>query len=442
MEYERLFLNTMPIRLKKRNTVILVTLLLFFLVVYSWIGGSNDKNSVSEFAEQISVVRTTVDEVSIDDPFQSFLIHEDRIYNKAGKVTCLEKRNYVFIKTMKCATQTLVQMFRRFGYRRNLNFVLPRQNRIYLGWPFIPESQDYRASSRPFNALVEHSVYNETVFTKLMPKDTVYVTIIREPWSHFKSAFSYFNVANISRVKESSNRMSAYLKNIDSYEQFYKSEEGSATRFCIPNGFSVTKNLMSHCLGMPLGFPAGRENITSDLTKVRDYIETLDRNFGLIMLMEYFHESLVLLKRVMCWSLEDILYHTSNVGTYSNKFTLPDPKDYEIVRKWNSIDFMLYDHFNQTFWKKVKTQGDDFFPEVAVFNSLQARVKLFCSDENHSGTPVTMKANQYHGDIVLNKDYCLLLGVDLLMLLKNRADFQEDYSEHDATQVQGVKRGC
>lgn len=429
---------------KKKNIIVLMFLLCVLLLYMLLRSPGLEIESLDKTWDNSDYIRNDgepVDEVAMSDPFRSYLINGSNVYNKIRGSVCLERRNYVFIKTMKCATQTLVQVFRRFGYKRRLNFVLPRKDNIYLGWPFILERQDYRSSSKPYNALVEHSVYNETVFTKLMPKDTMYFSIIREPWSHFKSAFSYFNVANISRVKESRDPMLEYLHNLEKYETFYKTPEASPTRYCIPNGFSVTKNLLSHCLGMPLGFPAGRENITSDLAKVQAYIETLDKNFALIMIMEYFHESLVLLKRLMCWSMEDILYHMINVGTYANKFHKPEPEDLAILQKWSHVDFLLYDHFNKTFWTKVKEQGDDFFPELAVYNSLQSRVTDYCSNPEANKDPVTFKANEFHGEIVLDRDYCILIGIDLLKMLKTRHEIEE-LKLDSSSEVPAVGRGC
>lgn len=432
----------MAVRLKKKNIILCVVLFLVLSTfLYQWSKGSVYRYDGVEDEIYYHDEGTTADLVAMNDPFRTLLIRESKIYNKNGGHQCLEQRNYVFIKTMKCATQTLVQMFRRFGYRRRLNFVLPKTDHIYLGWPFLPSRRDYRHSSRTFNALVEHSVYNETIMKKLMPQDTLYVSIIREPWSHFKSAFSYFNVANISQVKNVPDRLSEYIRNIESYDKFYRTHEASARRFCIPDGFSTMKNLLCHCLGMPLGFPSNRDDISADLSKVQSYIESLDKNFALIMIMEYFHESLVLLKRLMCWSLEDILYHTSNVGNYSNKFNRPDPENLAKVKKWNRLDFMLYDHFNQSFWRKVRDQGDDFFPEVAVYNSLQDHVTQYCSSMENLKDPIIIQATEYHRKIVLNKDYCLILGLDLLNLLKTRAEFEEGPRDI-TTESPAQRRAC
>lgn len=108
--------------------------------------------------------------------------------------SCTEKTNFVFIKCMKCATETMGTIIRRFGLVRNLNFVVPVKNNIYLGWPFVIEETDYRPSKKSFNILMEHAIYNSTKMEKMMPNNTVYITIIREPWRRLTSSFWYFSL--------------------------------------------------------------------------------------------------------------------------------------------------------------------------------------------------------------------------------------------------------
>ncbi|XP_046557860.1 galactose-3-O-sulfotransferase 2-like [Haliotis rubra] len=291
--------------------------------------------------------------------------------------TCKEKHNFVFIKCMKCATETMATIIRRFGYTRNLSFVTPVSNKLYLGWPYLMTEYDIRPSSRGYNIIMEHSIYNKTIMQKLMPKDTLYISIIREPFSHVKSTINYFKVLQILDIT-SKNGLSEYLHNLEKYEVIYKSPEKHQPRFCIPDGFSMTKNLMSHCHGMPLGFPPGRDDISGDPAAVDQYIQDLGKEFYFMMLVEYFHESLVLLKRKMCWTFQDILYKSVNTGNYTYKDTQPDPELVAIYKKWSPVDYKLYDYFNRTFWQTVDKQSNDFFDEVAAFDQVQKRVSSFC----------------------------------------------------------------
>ena len=45
-----------------------------------------------------------------------------------------------------------------------------------------------------------------------------------------------------------------------------------------------------------------------DCEAVRSQIYSIDSEFDLVMIAEYFDESLILLKNLMCWTTEDIAF--------------------------------------------------------------------------------------------------------------------------------------
>ncbi|XP_076441858.1 galactose-3-O-sulfotransferase 2-like [Babylonia areolata] len=344
--------------------------------------------------------------------------------------TCQAQNNLVFIKCMKCATETLGTIFRRYAYLNNLSVVLPVKNRIYLGWPFPITHMDYRPSSQGFNLLMEHAIYNGTFMKRLMNPGTVFLTMIREPLDLFVSAVNYFNVFQLSNasLQNGMEAVQAYLRNIHHYEVLYKSHAAAPKRYCIPDGFSITKNLLSHCLGMPIGFPPGRANITGDLAAVTQYIKELDSEFQLVMLMEYFEESLVLLKRLMCWSVKDIVHYSTNRGSYrkNTSWSVLTSYDRDLHREWSHADYLLYDHFNQTFWRKVRGQGQDFWQEVAFFREVQRQVTSFC----HNVTPygdsrINFPPSPWSPPFSFTTADCKLLTSPLLPMLKERYEKQE-----------------
>lgn len=295
---------------------------------------------------------------------------EERVSNDIN--TSSERTNFVFIKCMKCATQTVANALRRFAFTRRLNVLLPRDNNIYLGWPYLMDKVDYRPSDKKFNCLMEHAIYSRNIMKPLFPSDTKYITIIREPWSHFQSTFYYFKVHVITDMNNALDPLVEYLKQIGKYEAIYKHHNSYPYRYCIPDGFSVTKNLMSHCLGMPLGFPENRTDISHNEASVYTYLKQLDGEFGLVMIMEYFDESMVFLKKLMRWSFKDIVYEKVNVGNYS---TEPYP-DYikDIHKKWSSVDYLLYDHFRKKMELKIRNGGMEFQNELRQFKKILREV--------------------------------------------------------------------
>ncbi|KAK6998966.1 galactose-3-O-sulfotransferase 2-like isoform X1 [Biomphalaria glabrata] len=307
---------------------------------------------------------------------------------------CAEKTNFVFIKGMKCATSTLLGVFYRFGYSRNLSFVSPLGNKIYLNWPFPMTRLDFRPSNRGYNILADHAIFTENLMSEIMPNDTIYISIVREPFSHVKSVIQYFNILNISGVPRNiSDPLSVYFSSIEQYEAIYKSQYAKQ-RWCVPDGFSLTKNLMSHCHGMPLGFPPGTKDISNDHAAVESYLEHLDKKFSLIMIVEHFYESVILLRRLMCWAFKDIIFIRANVARYDFDVTKIDPHVVDIYRNWSSIDYRLFHYFNQTLWRRISEQGPKFFEEVVEFKYVQNEIDVYCQSIYNLG-----KLSEYPSNI-------------------------------------------
>ena len=62
------------------------------------------------------------------------------VQEEASSEECLEETKIVYLKTHKCASSSLQNIFLRFGEKRNLNFVLPKgrvhwekSNRVHEG---------------------------------------------------------------------------------------------------------------------------------------------------------------------------------------------------------------------------------------------------------------------------------------------------------------------
>ncbi|KAK3608754.1 hypothetical protein CHS0354_005845 [Potamilus streckersoni] len=303
---------------------------------------------------------------------------------------------------------------------------------------------DYRPSKRPFDILTEHAIFNKTFMVDLMPNDTIYISIIREPWNHFK-------MASIGELPKVSNQLSEFLSNIEKYEKIYSSPKKNFQRWCTPDYFSPTRSMMSHCLGMPLGFPKGREDIMNNETAIMEYIRFIDEHFKLVMLVEYFDESLVLLKRLTCWSLKDVLYQKTNTGNYSYRFYQPTKQQQEIHRNWSRADYMLYEYFNKTFWTKVAAQGPDFIEEVKHFRAVEATVHKFCFGEKHpklSMDIIIIPESKFNAEFNVTKENCDLMQFFILPKLWEQHNQLEgllpdqSLSFKDLLFLKRPKKGC
>lgn len=116
-----------------------------------------------------------------------------------------------------------------------------------------------------------------------------------------------------------------------------------------------------------------------DKEKLSKYISKLAREFDVVLITEHFDESLLLMKKELCWDIEDILYFPKNI-----RFKKSEPLPPEIqtsIREWNFADLQLFEHFNRTLWTKIRRHGPSFETELVEFKSYLKELGRRCGGE-------------------------------------------------------------
>ncbi|CAH1238818.1 GAL3ST1 [Branchiostoma lanceolatum] len=181
---------------------------------------------------------------------------------------CTEKINLVFIRTERTGSDVLASMFHRFGHERKLEFVLPRggEDDLHLGWPGPVQLRHYRPRhTRHFNLLVERTVYNKHALRDVIPHDASYVTVLREPWAQFKSAFHYYRVGTVVGI-QGDDPIAEFLQRAQFYDDVYTSSAAGSRRPEVPDGVSVTHNPMARDLGIS-------ERLWNNVTAINEQIK-------------------------------------------------------------------------------------------------------------------------------------------------------------------------
>lgn len=280
--------------------------------------------------------------------------------NISTRIGCHETSNFVFIKTHKTGSTTLRSLTCRFGYFRNLSFLLGKGgvighlNNQAVKWspnssnllPPIGVSPSDHANHRNYNISNIHWLFRRDIVRKLMypASDLKYFTIIREPTEQWLSQFQYFKDYKRLGLKLEtlSNTLLPFLLNLT--EQ--------------PRKPSFNKQLRD--LGVP-------SSVHKNATKLNEALSNIDKEFDLVLITEYFDESLILLKKLLCWRFEDILYVKKR--QQPNPLTVDETTRREI-RKYNSGDVTLYHYFLAVFWRKVKEYGPVFEEDLRTFRKL------------------------------------------------------------------------
>ncbi|KAM9794001.1 galactosylceramide sulfotransferase isoform 2-T2 [Syngnathus typhle] len=155
----------------------------------------------------------------------------------------------------------------------------------------------------------------------------------------------------------------------DKLEEFLRSPR-TYYRAHAYNAFYL-KNLLLFDLGSD-------NNLDADHPDVTEAIQGLSRRFHLVLIAEYFDESLILLKETLCWSMEDILYFKLNARASSSVSRLT-PESRARALGWNGADWRLYRHFNATLWDKVEAYGRERMKQdVAELRRRNAEMRTLC----------------------------------------------------------------
>ncbi|XP_058971685.2 galactosylceramide sulfotransferase [Pocillopora verrucosa] len=291
---------------------------------------------------------------------------------------CEPVRNILFLKTHKTGSSTITNILNRYGDKNDLIITLPVKSYLFH-WP-----SSFRLSfvestyGRPPNILCNHARYNKVPMNWLFPKETSrYITILRDPVMQFESVFNFFHLwYHFDGLQKARFKLEAFLDNSTLYFDQVKAKVG---RY-------ITLNLIKNPTLFDLGLDT---DFYENLTAVRDYIRFVAQEFDIVMLMEYFDESLVLLKRRFCWKFEDILYFKLNErGEQFVRNKDLSKKVREQIKKWNAGDVLLYDYFNKTLWRMIGDEGPEFYRDLSIFQQKLKAVKSACVQEYNVLTPL------------------------------------------------------
>ncbi|KAL4223359.1 galactose-3-O-sulfotransferase 1 [Mactra antiquata] len=281
-------------------------------------------------------------------------VEEGKIkYNKGQKITSI-----AFLKVHKAGSTTMQNLFFRFGIRHNLNVLLPKTGNYMFNMseaiPLKPPNV--------YSIFACHTRYSKSFYDTLFPTSSLKIGIVRKPVDRIISAAYYyrdvFNDPYLKRIPQAN-----FIHNLIGQQEKYDTSY-----------FSRTKNTMANDFGFRKGIQA------TDTEAIQSYLESLNSDFLLVMVVEKFDESLVMMKRLLSWSFLDIIYLKTN--SHQHKPVVLNKEEEDNVRKVNFLDFAIYEYFTEIFDKKLQSMEDDFGGEVTFFRKILSKVFTFCSDKN------------------------------------------------------------
>ena len=209
-----------------------------------------------------------------------------------------------------------------------------------------------RKKPRPrFDLIMEHLKFDETFFDEVMKGKKHYISTLRNPFDQLASQVHFLDTRGFSHSASKVNTS-------DQLEQILRSSENL-------NRYGQTY------IKIP-------EKYTSSENDLNEYLESLSEKFLLILMTEYYDASLVLLKRKLSWTLNDIVYSPLKRGKYSID---TDTKEIYTLkhRKLRPVEYALFEYFNNTFWSSLLQESSDFWSEVKHYQHINSNISSFCA---------------------------------------------------------------
>lgn len=302
--------------------------------------------------------------------YENFQNNIPRLPTLARQQKCTKPiQNVAFIKTHHTGSDVITNILNRYGDLNYLNIALPSDNLPTFFWPMRFQWKYIDITmlngSLP-NIICNHARYNNDVMDNILNPGSVYLTILRDPITQLETTFNNMDFGDLLQVTNTTDQLLTFLKFPKHYIQ------GVIRR----KHFKDTLNLIKNAQFFDLGLSTTeyhRKNV------IKMTIQELYEKFSIVLIYEYLDESLVLMKRRLCWQLDDILYlkfqYTDQNQKNRNNFT---GELIEKIKIWNQADIYLYDFFNRTLWKEIEYEGDHFWNEVKEFKLSQKRMENTC----------------------------------------------------------------
>ncbi|PIK51900.1 putative galactosylceramide sulfotransferase isoform X2 [Apostichopus japonicus] len=251
----------------------------------------------------------------------------------------------------------------------NLTFALPSTGFILGYQTFSQEMLLRQPTDEGFNVLVNNVPFHRANMEKVMKPTAKYVSILREPVSRWYSVVEYYSLFKLALRLTKEQYEAIKTSPLDDFL--------SAIAKCKYFSCSLGYNGQLFDLGLT------EKVYYTDEHVIQKKIKTIEEELDLVLIAEYFDESLLLLKKMMCWTFEDIMY----IKKKQRRNVSREPTRIEqanAIRKWNKGDVMLYQRFNRTLWNKINKYGPNFQKDLRRFREMNDVTTKSCVNTTSS----------------------------------------------------------
>ncbi len=300
-------------------------------------------------------ILSTTDDGEVKNSFTANMKNVE-VYNTTSWTCTLPVSQIMYLKMGEMGSTTLTNTLYKYALRKQLRVML--FNQIPLLWETMEQIRfkmpgEGGKSDEKFDIFAEHVIYNpKTVKKKYMHMHTVVMSSIVNPLDQCQSE------------QTSENTMARHIRN----------RHGCGIHMEVADQLICLHDSRIDTIDHNFGIP-------SQANSSRKSLHINGNQFHLVTVSGYMDESLVLLRRKLCWSVEDVIYIVlESIDSRQQVKFATDPKTHNEI---NPSDFYLYHYFLRKLLKTLAVQSEEFWSELYAFRIIIKRAKIFCRKLYH-----------------------------------------------------------
>ena len=337
------------------------------------------------------------------------LKHEDSL-NKDGVLhrneQCEARNNVWYAKVHKTGSSTNSMIMYRYAWKHNLTVVpVIRPMTSSYQTHDIKKALEYfmffgNDRNRMFHIMADHMIFKKELIQTLILPNVTFIASLRHPLAWLKSEFEEHHLKEwlYKKVKDP---VKAFLQDPELFTK--------GTKIMGRNGllgaFGVSPNL-------------------NNFTAIEGYIKYIEKTFHVVLINEYYMESILMLKRKLCWSTSDVIFTIKRSRSYSYKYNAYNEDLIAKHKAFTPGDYALYQHFVNHLLIELSLQPSDFWDELYEFKNIMHAVTEFCEDvaaklRKNRKIIYDMAKERLHiivQDIVISAVDCAIMKMDLKIL--------------------------
>ena len=328
------------------------------------------------------------------------LDRDTRDSQSACRISRPSHQHVFYLKTHKTGSTTIYSIMAEYTRTHDLFALLPKGHHINIFYKNLePEHMlTLYPGVNKYDMVFNHNIFDPKIY-ELLHNDTFTFTTLRKPKTNFISSFNYWSqLGGFTYLVEipgnGNEKLDNYLKSPEMYEP--------KNRY-----MSFTNNRQSIDLGWDLNYDF------NDAEYTKSFLRGLEQHFDIFLIFEYFDESLVMLKRILNWRTQDIIFFKklkfTNLTERQKRKTSMTPEQEAVFNAMAVADNALYEHFLAAFKEKIALEPG-LQEEVEEFKAVLEKVKHFCADD--TSQQLVVPRGDWTDEVTIVKDKCYWLAVD------------------------------